>query len=101
MERFVRNLWRSLGTFRPLTDWLFDKERQNEIYLEAAIRSQRCNAAVRQRRVGQRRRWLAGPKQGRLGIARCQIGFASFWIVAARLRVARSLLRHANHNGAI
>src|SRR5436309_7718495 len=69
-------LWK-LGTFRPLGNWVFDKERQNEIYLEAAIRTERCNAAVRQRRVGECRRWLAPPKQGRLGIARCQIGRAS------------------------
>jgi hypothetical protein len=65
-----------LGTFRPLGDWVFDKERQNEIYLEAAIRTERWNAAVRQRRVGERRGRLAVPKQGRVGIARCQIGLA-------------------------
>src|ERR1700730_5076850 len=65
-----------LGTFLPLGDWVFDKERQNEIYLEAAIRTERCNAAVRQRRVGERRGRLAVPKQGRVGIAGCQIGLA-------------------------
>ena len=48
----------------------------NEIYLEAAIRTGRWNAAVRQRRVGERRGRLAVPKQGRVGIARCQIVLA-------------------------
>ena len=69
---------------------MFDKERQNEIYLEAAIRTERCDAAVRQRRVGERGGRLAVPKQGRVGIARDQIRARmsrTFCIVAGLLVV--------------
>jgi hypothetical protein len=66
---------------------VFGKERQNEIDLEAAFRTERCSGAVRRRRVGERRRWLAAPKQGRLGLARRQIALASFWIVETGLLV--------------
>jgi hypothetical protein len=53
-----------------------NKECQNENYLEAAVRTERCNAVVWQRRMGERRGRLALSKQGRVGIARRQIGLA-------------------------
>ena len=89
-------LWK-LGTFRPLGNWVFDKERQNEIYLEAAIRTERCNAAVWHRRVGERGRWHPVPEQGRLGIAACQIRLASFWIGAGPGR--GRCLHHQDRSG--
>jgi hypothetical protein len=60
-------------------DWVLEsptKERQNESYLEGAVRTERCSAVAWQRRVGERRGGLALPKQGRVGIARRQIGLA-------------------------
>jgi hypothetical protein len=67
-----------IGPSFILTNDLTAGERQNEIYSEAAIRTERCDPAVRRRRVGERRRWLAVPKQGRLGIARYKIRLASY-----------------------
>ena len=61
-------------------DWVLvsaTKERQNESYLEAAVRTERCNAVAWQRLVGERRGRLALPKQGRVAITRRQIGLAS------------------------
>jgi hypothetical protein len=61
-------------------DWLLvspTKEPQNESYLEAVVRTERCNAVAWQRGVGERHGRLALPTQGRVGITGRQIGPAS------------------------
>jgi hypothetical protein len=59
-----------MGTLTGLADCESNKERQNESYLEATVRTECCTTVTRRRRVGEHRGRPTLSRQRRLGIAR-------------------------------
>jgi hypothetical protein len=78
MGEFIKRMWRlrhnteemRLGAFQSLGYWVSDKERQNENYLKATVRTKQFNAVAWQRRVGERLEQLTLSKHWCMGLAR-------------------------------